>query len=123
MPPLVSRLRLTSRARRSHVGRSDALSGEPSPATSAGASSSWGRPSAARRATPRTASGMSGRSATARLHDRLGARAVGEQRLADPRLSREQGLALEELAQRVQVAGRLARERRPEGRRRGTPRR
>src|SRR4051794_21168036 len=39
MPPLASRLRLTSFARRSHIGRSAALSDAPSPAISAGASS------------------------------------------------------------------------------------
>src|SRR4051794_22319660 len=65
-PPLASRLRLTSRARRSHIGSSDAVSAAPSPAISAGASSSHGRPSAARSAATRTASAVSGRSPTRR---------------------------------------------------------
>src|SRR6185312_15203202 len=53
MPPLASRLRLTSRARRSHVGRSETVSDAPSPAMRAGAFASYGSPSAARSATAR----------------------------------------------------------------------
>ena len=84
MPPLASRLRLTSCARRSHIGRSAAVSAAPSPATNAGASSSCGRPSAARSAAAAHRVRRVRQVRDAPRDDRLGRRAIVEQRADRP---------------------------------------
>ena len=60
-------------------------------------------PAGRRNSTQRRASGTSGRSATRRRRDLLRRGAVGQQRLAQPRLASEEGLALEQLAQGVEI--------------------
>ena len=117
-PPLVSRLRLTSRARRSHVGqvlrRSAAL---PSPATSAGDVGVVGQPElcAQRHAAPRV--GARREVGDAQRRDRLGVRPSPSSPWHTRAWRATQRLALEELAQGVQRARRS----RPGTRRRTSP--
>ena len=110
-PPLVSRLRLTRRARRSQVGRSSALSGLPSPATSAASSGPQGSPSSPRSSTQRPASTPGARSATRSAAISSRRQTAGKQALAHACLTGDQRLAPEQLAQGVQRALGLARER------------
>ena len=118
-PPLVSRLRLTSRARRSHVGRLvGAQRGCRRRATQRGVAGAAGMPELA--AQLQAAPGVGARRAARR---RAAPRspapsAVAQQGLAHARLARDQRLAPEQLAQRVQRALGLAREGVGEARRR-----
>ena len=127
MPPLASRLRLTSRAIRSHSpARPRVIGVAVAGDTNAGAPDRAASPSAARSSRQRSRlAPASGRSATRSATTVLGG---APRPPAAPRTRRAwratQRLALEQLAQRVEVAvvG-LARERVGEARRRARPRR
>ena len=116
MPPLASRLVRTSRAVRSHrVSWSARPARRWAGRTPASPASRRSRAARAA-ASARIASGLSaGSSATVAETTSCSARRRGEQLLAQPRLARDQRLAREQLAQRLQVvvvglAGERARE-------------
>ena len=117
-PPLVSRLRLTSRARRSHVGRSVGAQRAAVARHERGVVGAAGQPELAAQLHAAPGVGAGREVGDAQRRDRLRRRTVAQQGLAHARLAGDQRLAPEQLAQGVQRALGLARERVGEARRR-----
>ena len=103
-----------SLAVRSQWRRSAAAIGSPSGRTNAGASPSLGMPSCSRSSMQRRASGVVGKVGHAPGGDLLRRRAARQQRLAHTGLPRDEGLALKQLAQGVELALGLPRKGLPE---------